>query len=53
MLFLGSLYDFNGFGAFDPGAPPYGYHWVRYGPDLLLVSNRSGRIRRVIYGVFY
>jgi Ni/Co efflux regulator RcnB len=33
--------------------PPWGYQWVRYGPDLLLVSTRTGRIEDVIYGAFY
>jgi len=26
---------------------------VRYGPDLLMVSIRTGRIADVIYGAFY
>jgi Ni/Co efflux regulator RcnB len=33
--------------------PPYGYRWVRYGPDLLLVNTRTGRIEDAIYGAFY
>ncbi len=52
-LFLNSLYFFDAFGDYDISPPPYGYHWVRYGSDLLLVNDRSGRIRQVIYGVFY
>jgi Ni/Co efflux regulator RcnB len=53
LMFLSSLYFFDSYADYGIGAPPYGYRWVRYGPDLLLVSNRTGRIRRVIYGVFY
>lgn len=33
--------------------PPYGYRWVRYGPDALLVSIYTGQIRDVIYNAFY
>jgi len=34
------------------GAPPRGYRWVRYGPDLLLVRSRDRKIVDVIYGAF-
>ena len=30
--------------------PPIGYHWVRIGPDFLLVSDGSGLIFDVIQG---
>jgi Ni/Co efflux regulator RcnB len=53
LLFLSSLYFFDSYSDYGIGPPPYGYRWVRYGPDLLLVSRRTGRIRQVIYGVFY
>ena len=33
--------------------PPYGYVWVRYGDDALLVDVDTGEILRVVYGVFY
>jgi Ni/Co efflux regulator RcnB len=32
--------------------PPYGYVWVRYGPDALLVNVENGLILSVMYGVF-
>jgi Ni/Co efflux regulator RcnB len=35
------------------GAPPYGYRWIRYGPDMLLVEVRSRRVVDVVYGAFY
>lgn len=52
-LFLSSLYFWNDYGALGLGAPPRGYVWVRYGPDLLLVNRYNGRIADVIYGAFY
>ena len=52
-IFLSNYYYFNDWGTYGVYAPPPGYVWVRYGPDLLLVSRRSGRIRDVIYGAFY
>jgi len=33
--------------------PPYGYRWVRYGPDAVLVNVYDGRILDVIYDAFY
>lgn len=52
-IFLSNYYYFNDWNAYGLYAPPPGYVWVRYGPDLLLVNRRSGRIRYVIYGAFY
>ena len=34
-------------------APPWGYEWVRYGPDVVLVDVRTGRILQARYNVFY
>lgn len=51
-LFLASHYGFHDYAAYGVPYPPHGYHWVRYGPDLVLVNNRNGRIRDVRYGVF-
>lgn len=53
MLFLSSAYYFDSWDQYGFGAPPYGYRWVRYGPDLLMVDLRTGRVQRVVYGVFY
>jgi Ni/Co efflux regulator RcnB len=52
-LFLSNSYYWNDYGALGLGPPPPGYVWVRYGPDLLLVSRYTGRIADVIYGAFY
>ena len=52
-IFLSNYYFYNNWAALGAYPPPPGFVWVRYGPDLLLVSRRSGRIRDVIYGAFY
>lgn len=52
-LFLSSAYYYDQYAAMGVGPPPPGYRWVRYGPDLLLVQVRTGRIADVIYGAFY
>jgi Ni/Co efflux regulator RcnB len=52
-LFLVPTFFFLDWANYGFGPPPRGYVWVRYGPDLLLVSRRTGRIREVIYDVFY
>jgi Ni/Co efflux regulator RcnB len=52
-LFLSSNYYYDDWAPLGVGAPPYGYRWVRYGPDLLLVNIRTRRIADVIYGAFY
>jgi Ni/Co efflux regulator RcnB len=52
-IFLSNSYFYNSWATVGAYPPPPGFVWVRYGPDLLLVSRRSGRIRDVIYGVFY
>lgn len=52
-LFLSSPYYYDDYYSLGIGAPPPGYRWVRYGPDLLMVQIRTGRIADVIYGAFY
>jgi len=52
-LFLTSAYIYQDYWHLGIGAPPPGYYWVRYGPDLLLVDRRTRRIADVIYGAFY
>lgn len=52
-LFLSNRYYFNDYYRLGIGAPPPGYRWVRYGPDLLLVGTRTGRIYDVIRHAFY
>lgn len=38
---------------FDLPIPPYGYEWVRYGDDALLINIYTGEILEVEYDVFY
>jgi Ni/Co efflux regulator RcnB len=52
-IFMSNYYYFNDWAMLGFGPPPPGYVWVRYGPDLLLVDRRTGRIRDVVYGIFY
>lgn len=51
-IFLTSSYIIVNYGTYGGYPPPSKYHWVRYGPDLLLVHRKSGRIRDIRYGVF-
>ena len=52
-LFLTSAYFYSDYYRMGLAGPPYGYQWVRYGPDLLLVELATGRVADVIYGAFY
>jgi len=33
--------------------PPYGFVWVRFGPDAILVDEFTGEIVQVVYNVFW
>ncbi|HEX8232755.1 MAG TPA: RcnB family protein [Caulobacteraceae bacterium] len=46
-------YFINSWFSFGLIAPPWGYEWVRYGPDAVLVDVRTGMILQVRYNVFY
>jgi Ni/Co efflux regulator RcnB len=39
--------------AYDLPEPPYGYDWVRVGPDVLLIDSYTGRIVQVVRLVFW
>lgn len=52
-LFLTSAYFYDDYWRMGLSGPPYGYRWVRYGPDLVLVETRTGHVADVIYGAFY
>jgi Ni/Co efflux regulator RcnB len=43
----------NDYYYYDLPVPPYGYAWVRNGPDALLVNISSGMIVSVVPGIFY
>jgi Ni/Co efflux regulator RcnB len=53
LLFMSSAYYFTNYSVLGLDPPPYGYQWIRYGPDVMLVNNRNGEILDVVYGVFY
>ncbi|MDR3507411.1 MAG: RcnB family protein [Caulobacteraceae bacterium] len=38
---------------YDLPVPPYGYQWIRLGPDIALVNIRTGLIVETIYDFFY
>ncbi|HEY1604331.1 MAG TPA: RcnB family protein [Allosphingosinicella sp.] len=43
------IYDYDDYGV---APPPYGYQWVRYGPDMLLVDTVNGQVVDAVYGAF-
>jgi len=51
-LFVAPPYYYQGWGALGLQAPPPGYSWIRFGPDLLLVNLSTDEVEDVIYGVF-
>ncbi|HXQ41762.1 MAG TPA: RcnB family protein, partial [Candidatus Udaeobacter sp.] len=52
-VFWTQNYWINDYWDFGLPDPPYGYVWVRYGPDALLVAVDNGQILSVVYGLFY
>ena len=38
---------------YDLAVPPFGYEWVRLGPDALLVDQSDGEVVSVVRGIFY
>lgn len=52
LLFLAAPYYFDDYYQMGLEGPPFGYRWVRYGPDLLLVQIGTGNIADVIYNAF-
>jgi Ni/Co efflux regulator RcnB len=52
-IFWGQEYWINDYWDFGLMDPPYGYVWVRYGPDAMLIAVETGLILSVMYGVFY
>ncbi len=50
--FWGREYYFYDYAAFGLDPPGPGYQWVRYGPDLLLISLATGAIVQTVYGAY-
>ena len=51
--YYGSRYIITDYGYYGLRTPARNLRWVRYGPDLLLVDIRYGRVVQVIPGRFY
>jgi len=47
-----SQFWINDYADYDLPVPPYGYEWVRSGPDGLLVDTYSGEVVEAVYGLF-
>ncbi|MGZ8362998.1 MAG: RcnB family protein [Caulobacteraceae bacterium] len=52
-LFWSSNYWLNDWGSYGLMSPPWGYEWVRYGNDAVLVDVRTGQILQVRYDIFW
>ena len=51
-IFWAQNYWLTDYWMFDLPIPPYGYVWVRYGNDALLVNKRTGQVLQVVYDLF-
>ena len=51
-IFLSSAYMYSNWAALGLAPPPYGFVWVRYGPDMVMVNQATGQIADVAYDVF-
>ena len=52
-LFWSQRYWIENYWEFGLPDPPYGYVWVRYGDDAMLVNVQTGYVLQVSYGLFY
>jgi Ni/Co efflux regulator RcnB len=50
---FGPQWYIDDFDDYDLPPPPWGYAWVRMGPDALLVNIGSGLIVEAVYGLFW
>lgn len=51
-LFWGSDYILSDYWLFGLDLPPFGYEWVRFGPDALLIDTTTGEVVQAVYGLF-
>lgn len=51
--FRHAAYIIAHYAVYGLDAPPPGYEWVRYGPDVVEVNEASGQIVEEVPGVFY
>ena len=52
-VFLGQDYTLYDYWTYGLPAPPAGFHWIRVGPDALLVRYGDGYVLDAAYGLFY
>jgi Ni/Co efflux regulator RcnB len=52
-VFLTPDYALYNYWAYGLPVPPPGYHWIRVGPDALLVRYGDGYVLDAAYGLFY
>lgn len=52
-VFLAPGFYIGSYWLYGLPAPPPGYHWIRNGPDALLVRYGDGYILDAAYGIFY
>lgn len=51
-IFWAQDYWLTDYWMFDLPVPPYGYVWVRYGDDALLINKQTGEVLQAVYGLF-
>jgi Ni/Co efflux regulator RcnB len=51
--YYGSSYVVYDYAPYRLYAPPYGYHWVRVGNDVLLTALATGVVLDVLYNIWY
>jgi Ni/Co efflux regulator RcnB len=52
-LYFAPSFWISDFGIYGLLAPPYGYVWVRYGPDAVLIDEYTGEVISVDFGLFF
>jgi Ni/Co efflux regulator RcnB len=52
-IFLEPDYTLSDYWTYGLPAPPPGFHWIRVGPDALLVRYGDGYVLDAAYGLFY
>lgn len=52
-VFLAPDYTLYDYWVYGLPAPPPGYHWIRVGPDALLVRYGDGYVLDAVYSIFY
>jgi Ni/Co efflux regulator RcnB len=50
---FGARWYIDDFDDYDLSPPPWGYEWIRMGPDALLVNVSTGLIVEAVYGLFW